>query len=478
MHRLLQTLVTGLGLFVFTMNAGCSVAPDIKDVASNTPAFYTENKLFYLADVDPLNRYSEPHVLLKDVYEIDPNTTSKVPFKAGDPMAVVLQGVRLPENLPGGTRDIAVVLDVNISANNGLESLVAYYQRDVPPGQLLNFSNLLLYATQKLDPTVAPYFRVRILDVKAERNAQAQQLLDAAGKLNGEIAGLIPHPIIPAVGVAIQAAGAILTNQQNQTLLDFQVQLYQAAQAEAAGDADLGRLYEGRWLVLGRQLGKDSSSWNQVMSLNRRSGQIVAVNAAKQVPPVNRASSQTATGINPGNDSSSEINLNVPYISIVLVKADLQVPSLVMDRSETFINLLSSPLGKSDIEAFTTAVSGLTSSAKVYAIQRELNTDHSKQSMIDAINVLKQDQTAAAADKVLTAGEVATLVSSVDDVAKRPDLSTEQLVIQWWEKDGGADGDFQEDDHSGTYYWVVPNAPALQTPPTTQTLPAHLSATP
>lgn len=420
--------------------AGCGpVGPGLQDQASNTPAYYTENKMFYLQPLSGSDPSKQETVRLQHVFErvnspvVGGASTqpAPVPIGADDPLAVVLQAVRLPEDLPGGkqTRDIAVVLDVVMSPEKGLQSLVAYYQRDVPAGQTLNFSNLLVFATPRLDPTVAPYFRVRVLDVRAERNRETRKVLDEVSKLNGEISGLVPHPVIPIVGRAIEVAAAILSNQQNQTLLDFQVQLFQAAQAAAAGDADLGQLYEGKWLVLGRPIGRQSDAWKDPMALERKTDRIVSLGEAKLV--------------------------SVPYVSVVLMRADLQVPAVIMDRSQAFLQLLASPAGKTNVEALRVAAAGLTAAVRVYALERGLITDHSKQAMIDAANLVIANDPDQPREKEVGPGELAVLIRAIAKAADRPELSSPKLVIDWWNSGGGKDGNFEQDSKSKTWKWVA-----------------------
>ena len=330
--------------------SGCTTPPDLTGYPANTPFYYPENRVFYETRLEPAAQHTAQLIPLQHIFEIDPNDCARRNdvIENGDPLSVVLQGVRIPEFLPGGRRDIAVVLDIHTSGERGLTTLLAFYQRDVPPGQLLNFNNLLVYADPMWDSSNPPYFRVRVLDVKAERNRRTGAILEKVSNLSAQIGGMVPHPAIPLVTTAIDAAGILLSNQQNKLLLDYQIQFYSTEQIEKAGGATLGPLLAGSWLAVGRALKEDASFWNTRLEYERKTCRLV-----------------TGSG-------ESLTNVPVPYVQMALLKADAQVPKLVLDRSESLLSLLSTQAGKSDLDSLEIASESLVHAIDCFKLERRL----------------------------------------------------------------------------------------------------------
>ncbi|MGV8294287.1 hypothetical protein ACV36C_36140, partial [Pseudomonas aeruginosa] len=79
-----------------------------------------------------------------------------------------------------GPADYAVILDIAAKDDGSNQSIVVWYQRGVQPDQSLNFSNLLVYYVQRWDERVAPSFRLSVMDVTTERNAETLRALQRA----------------------------------------------------------------------------------------------------------------------------------------------------------------------------------------------------------------------------------------------------------------------------------------------------------
>lgn len=419
-----------LAAFVAWGAAGCrSAPPELLGYPANTPSYYTEDKMFFPKLLPAGEQHTATTVELEHVYQVDPS--QRTPIQHGNPVAVILQKVRLPEDLPGGTRDIAVVLDINMDAEKGVQPLVAFYQRDIPGGQVLNFSNLLVFAVSEWDSSSPPYFRVRVLDVKAERNQRTERMLQAATNLTGEISGIVPHPIIPVVGRAIEAATEILSNRRNEVLLDFQLQLY-GEQAERAGGATLGRLMEGEWLILGRRQGHGADFWADRLALDRQTDRIVA--AEDRGAPEGAEPPPDAARTRKGD------NIPVPYVSVVIVGANLQVSKLVMDRSAELIKLLSSPDGKTDVDALESASDDLAAAIRAHVAERRLVKYRSKPDMQAIVDLLQKNLE----QKILGEHHVRRLVTVINRVVEpAPGFGSAEDAVKWWGNEGSA-GRFQE----------------------------------
>ena len=263
---------------VASMLSGCAAEPDLTGPIVDTP-IYSENKLFYLEtlripkedyeglrppnpgnnnDPEPETvegdygfvapQFSAPTQLLQHPYEWVTDFDERE-IKPKEPISVVLKSVRVPEDL-AGKRDIAIILDISATPGNSTESMVVYYQRGVPGGQMLNFSELLVFSQKEWDGS-PPYFRVRVVDVNAEKRSRARAFLDQVDDLGGALGGVMPHPVLPIVNVAIQTAGLVLNNPGNRIILDFQVQMYPLTTNSESG-GELTALRSGSWVVLGR----------------------------------------------------------------------------------------------------------------------------------------------------------------------------------------------------------------------------------
>lgn len=276
----------------------------------------------------------------------------------GDPLAVLVSGVRIPESPPStfgltrSKRDVAVILEVESSTEIGKHALVVAYQRDVPPGQMLNFADILVYFDPAWDSTNPVQFRLQVLDVKAERNLRTRELLEKSSQVLSSIQGLVPHPAIPGIDVAIQAASLVVSNKNNEVLLDYRVQFHSRALLEGSNHADVGLLRRGSWLVLGRPTGSHAKFWAQSMYKHRRTDEILT-------GPLGRDSTQNGH------------RLAVPYFELTVSTADAQVPKSVLDRSEQLLKLISTT-GKDDPDALSLSMRALQSSVEGYAAERRL----------------------------------------------------------------------------------------------------------
>jgi hypothetical protein len=295
--------------FILYCLCSCATPPKIGEQAVTTPEF-RENRVLF---ADEHNDLSTRRDLLHS-YELEP-IAKREQINPLSPLACIIRGGRIPKSIIDRKRDIAVVLDVVTAGTENVTSLVAFYQRDVPGGQMLNFQDLLVYYNQEWDGITPPWFRVRILEVNAERNTRTQQFLDASNKLAGSLSGMIPHPVLPSVKTAIEASKLIFANKKNKVLIDYQVQFYSQAHRTGA-QVNLTPLKKGEWLVVGREKEKDSNFWNHTFEIDHKTLELYK--------------------------KGQGTPLQVPYVSLVLMSADATIPKHIMDRSLVFLELLDS----------------------------------------------------------------------------------------------------------------------------------------
>lgn len=192
-------LVTMSCFCIVSIITSCgSAGPKIAEQAVSTPD-YRENRVLFVDNAENTNNNIR---LLKHPYQLQENQDREI--KKLSPLGCIIRGVRIPEELRE-PRDIAIVLDVVTAGSESVTSLVAFYQRNVPGGQMLNFQDLLVYYDPEWDGVTPPWFRVRILEVNAERNTRTKAFLDASNKLSGGLAGMVPHPVLPSVRTAVEA---------------------------------------------------------------------------------------------------------------------------------------------------------------------------------------------------------------------------------------------------------------------------------
>jgi hypothetical protein len=429
--------------------AGCARPVGIgADPVSTTPAFYTENKAFYLEDLQPAAEPTAPTRALKHLYEFTSREDDSTRIADGSPLSVIVSGVWVPDDLPGPrTRDLAVVLDIVTESEEPLRSLVVFYQRDVPPGQLLNFNNLLVHSTPQWDASTPPYFRLRVIDVRAERNQRTQAVLERVSNLGASLSGLAPHPVIPIVTTAIEAARLILGNQQNRVLVDYQVQFYSVEQKLASGTADLGVLKAGTWVVVGRPRqpftpsvprpagpglkrddrtgrvvpympGYPAEVWREPLVLDRKTGQILR--------------------------ESDGLVVHAPYIAVIVSRASMEVPTFVTDRSAELVRLLSTPAGKSQPERLQAAADNLASAVRAYTARRRIQRERNIADVQILVELLGKNQGAMSAGggRLLSEPEERELVRFLSRVlhVEGRQFATADVLLEWWNNQGGSAG--------------------------------------
>lgn len=415
-----------LSIYFVILNSCGSTGPTIGDQAVNTSNYYTENKVLFTEDNDSNNNPRRRS--LKYPYEL--SYDSQKDIQKLSPLGVIIREVRLPIDLEK-RRDVAVVLDVVTAGEESVTSLVAFYQRDVPGGQTLNFQDLLVYYDPEWDGVTPPWFRVRVLEVNAERNTRTNLFLNEANKLTGGLAGLVPHPVLPSVNTAIEAAKLVLGNKKNKVIIDYQVQFYSRAQIEGAA-TDLMPLRIGEWVVVGRARDETSSFWNNDFEIDLRTGRIHYTNSS--------------------SDSSSNF-VKVPYVALALMSADAAVPKHILDRSQALLQLLDSPTERANFDALAESVSSLNSAVQGYSLERQIKKYSTNEDFRDLIHLIQEYiAKKEEGEPHLRKTQIRSLVRLVNELTGKS-FGGPNEVDSWWRSNNNASGYFER--KSDTRWGVI-----------------------
>lgn len=250
----------------------------------------------------------------------------------GDPLSIIVNSVEMPQQWPkelstgqNGTIDVAVIIDLATASDGSWNSYAVWYQRGVTAGQSLNFSNLLVHAEPRWDQRVAPMFRIRVMNVVKERNAETLANLDQVQQKAGAIMQMITVPVVSqALNIASQAARLVIAGQANQNLLDYTVQFYGTDAISQSGGAGLGALRKGEFVTVGKpQTVKGRDFWTQKFSFDKRS-RVVKSNGAKTVP--------------------------APLARMTVGTFESIVPKIVIERSDALVKHLSQQSAKLSLD--------------------------------------------------------------------------------------------------------------------------------
>jgi hypothetical protein len=119
---------------------------------------------------------------------------------------------------------------------------------------------------------------------------------------------------------------------------------------------------------VGRALKEDASFWNTKLKYERKTCRLIT------------------------SSVESPTHVPVPYVQMALLKADAQVPKLVLDRSESLLSLLSTPAGKSDLDSLEIASESLVHAIDCFKLERRLRKYGSLQDVEEIIKKLGKDE--------------------------------------------------------------------------------------
>jgi len=320
------------------LTACADVGPQVGDRGAVYTPIFADNRAYFLKNASGSNQQLEPLGSIAD----DSAGESIVPRNSA--LSIVLRSIEIPARTADGpirsVADYAVILDIGTSSDGSSQSLVVWYQRGVQPDQSLNFSNLLVYYEPRWDERIAPYFRVRVIEVTSERNAETRRALDRASNVASTVGILAASPLVaPLIGIAFTAAELVLANQQNRMVLDYSVQMYSSAAASQAGSGQLGVLKRGSYVVVGRPNIATRSFWTQTFTFESESRSVL------------------------GNGQ----RVNVPVALITVGTFDSIVPKLVLERSAALTQMLASSSGAT-IEQVNDTAQRLNASAQAFVM--------------------------------------------------------------------------------------------------------------
>ncbi|CAB3740638.1 hypothetical protein LMG3458_05744 [Achromobacter deleyi] len=339
-------------LGVVALLAGCAGGePRIGDSYTVHTPIYADNRIFYLKPA--ANPAESVRTLELAGTPVSANEQSTV-VQANAPLSIMMRSVDIPaiRDANGnktvgidGPADYAVILDIAAKEDGSNQSIVVWYQRGVQPDQSLNFSNLLVYYVQRWDERVAPSFRLRVMDVTTERNAETLRALQRAQGVASGAASLANNPLVsPLVGVAFTAAELVLANQRNRMVLDYSVQLYSQAAVNQAAGSDLGLLKQGTYVVVGRPVGGPRAFWEKPLRYNIRTNQAL----------------------------DGDKPLNVPTALVSVGTFESIVPKSVLEKSVALTALLSKVGTGASIEQVSDAQSRLEAALTAYTLGERL----------------------------------------------------------------------------------------------------------
>ncbi|MCA0364024.1 MAG: hypothetical protein LCH67_08270 [Bacteroidetes bacterium] len=423
----------GLGVLL----GSCGKNPQIADLAVTTPVTFRENKVLFVEENEKIGETRK----LKFAYEINENKENEI--EKLKPIGCVLRGVRIPKTSDFEKHtDIAVVIDVVTAGATSLTSLVVFYQRNVTGGQMLNFQDLLVYYEPEWDGLTPPYFRVRLLDVLSERNLKTVDILEQANKMSASLGGIIPHPVLPIVQTAAEAAKMIFGNKQNKVILDFQVQFYSPVQIQGS-NSELLPLRKGEWVVVGREEYGSSSYWKNKFELDERTGELLIEPFQQKTNNADNSNIENSTK-NENSENKKDLNVpkskellitETPYVSLVLFSADAVIPKHILDRSKVLIETLESASQRNNLDALGNSISALSTSFKAYQLERKVKKYFLGSDFLELIEVLKEQNDEDNKNK-LSSEETSRLIRFFNDLTNAQVSSIEDLE-KWHEKNKG-----------------------------------------
>lgn len=316
--------------------SGCALRGELglQDSSAVQTPVYTANKVLFLeTKLDDQGKPIDPrHSKLSDGYELaDQVQRQKVGLRRSvknrQPISILVSRAYIPSTtktcnrrnsdiLFGGKgRDIAVLLDVSTSSERQ-DFIAVWYQRDVPPDEVLSFQDLLVYSSDAWDAKYPPYFRLRLVDVSSERNTAVGALLDQVRSSSATITSLLGVPGgAPVVGIAALAARQVLAHEKNKALVDFTFQLYGEHLLSEAGGVPLGILQTGGMVVSAPPCDAGIGFWENSLEYDHRLGRIE-------------------------RDGTIQA---MPYVFATVLSADLSVPQIVKTRSAAIMKRLTDP---------------------------------------------------------------------------------------------------------------------------------------
>ena len=344
-------------LLLLVCAACADLAPTIEDRNTVYTPVFGDNRVYYLKARD-LARHTQA---LEPLGLAVPSSDGNI-IPRNSPLSVVLRSIEIPAatsvDASGNqvsspiteAADYVVLLDIGTNSDGSTQSIVVWYQRGIQPDQSLNFSNLLVYYEPRWDERVAPFFRIRVMDITNERNAETRRSLERARSIGGAVGALGANPLVsPLIGIAITAAELVVANRQNRLILDYSVQLYSSGAAGQAGSGELGVLRRGSYIVVGRPNADGREYWTNTFEFSPESRVLRA------------------------NDRRT----NVPVALLTIGTFESIVPTSVLERSTALTALLASNGRNATIEQIDEASRRLAAGVQAFTMGERLSLNQS-----------------------------------------------------------------------------------------------------
>lgn len=355
---------------------GCSTSPSLfgeGSLAVNTPT-YLANRVFYM-EPRKVHLGAGGDQLYYDL--VDPVIISGVTnvIENGEPVTVVINKAYVPVDAARDkldkTRDIAVLVDLGFLP--GKEEFIAvWYQRDVPVNEELSFSSIPVYSLDAWNSDAPPRFRVRLVDVTAERNKWTAEMLTLASQVSGSVISLIGTPAV-GIGaeIALQAARLVLANQDNTNLVDYEFYFFSERHLAEAGGAPISLFRKGAMMVTGRPHDKDETFWSQKLQYDHSRKRI-----------------QLYKDNGPGERVES------PYVLASVITAEALISNLVKQRSAFITKILtdSAPAVQADFESLKIEAEALVKSIQVLETRQNFKDFPTLESFEKLLNEAKTNE--------------------------------------------------------------------------------------
>ncbi|MBB2486163.1 hypothetical protein H5407_13145 [Mitsuaria sp. WAJ17] len=355
----------------------------------NTPSYF-DNKVFYV-----LQNLENDQYPLKRADQL--TSDSKSMIFHGSPLSLILNNVTLPPSQAKGTKDIAVVLEVGTASSGESAPVVAWYQRGVRADQPLNFANLLIHFEPRWDSRVAPFVRIRVVDVSSEKNEEARDALAQVGTLAQGVSALIPGANQAAVSLGMKAASLVIASRANTQLLDYTVQFYSDEAIQAADGSGLTPLRKGRVLLVGRPLDHPSSYW------------------ASFKGSLDPATTQIYSNGSP---------VAAPVVTLTVSIAQSIVPAIVAQRSSYLTTLLRTAQ-QADLTAVKAAGKSVYDGARTFAAIENLRRNRDPSSLEELIQLEQNAGTEKVSD------DDKALIRSTLKELTQCDVGSSAAVLAW-----------------------------------------------
>lgn len=241
---------------------GCLSGPQPGESTSSYSGPWRECRPYFF-DYSGATLDAQENVPLKGGWQLQDDDS----IRPNDPISIVVNRVRVPTVKMPRSTDVAVVMFVNVSGQDAPKPLIVAYERNLAPGQALNFSGITVFSEEMISASAAPWIQVQVIDVKSERRQEVLRALDQAQEAAKAIERYAPSLADPVVEIAFTGARALIEHTRpNRTLINFKVQFYRDRRERGR---DLSPLREGAWILVGQPIKSNLLFWKSSLEYSR-----------------------------------------------------------------------------------------------------------------------------------------------------------------------------------------------------------------